>query len=148
MLEALLRLLHPLTPFVTEELWRQVAPRLGNRDATIMLQRYPQSADFAGQDFARAESDIEWLKSMVSALRRIRSELGVSPSKTVRLLLQGGSANDATRVERYASQLKFLNRIDAIETIVGDPPPPRRHRRRLKRSYRWKASNSMPNACA
>src|SRR5690606_1538036 len=52
-LEALLRLLHPLVPFVTEELWRQVAPRLGIAGGTISLQPYPQAADFGG-DFARA----------------------------------------------------------------------------------------------
>jgi valyl-tRNA synthetase len=122
-LENLLRLLHPLVPFVTEELWQQVAPRLGIAGDTIMLQRYPQAEDFAGQDFARAEADIEWLKAMVSALRRIRSELGVSPSKTISLLLQGGSADDAARAARFASQLKFLNRIERIETVDGDPPP-------------------------
>ena len=122
-LESLLRLLHPLVPFVTEELWQQVAPRLGIEAKTIMLQCYPQPEDFTGQDFARAEADIEWLKAMVSALRRIRSELGVSPAKTISLLLQGGSAGDAARVERFASHLKSLNRIERIEAITGDPPP-------------------------
>ncbi|HJR74903.1 MAG TPA: valine--tRNA ligase [Luteimonas sp.] len=120
-LESLLRLLHPLIPFVTEELWRQVAPKLGVDAASVSLQRYPQANDLAG-DFSAAEADIEWLKQMVSALRRIRSELGVSPAKTVKLLLQGGTANDAARIERFASQLKFLNRLEAIEIIAGDPP--------------------------
>jgi valyl-tRNA synthetase len=127
-LESLLRLLHPLIPFVTEELWRQVAPRLGIDDNTISLQRYPQAADFAGAgfdstDLARAEADIEWLKAMVSNLRRIRSELGVSPAKAVTLLLQGGTDDDAARVARFGPQLRFLIRIERIETIVGDPPP-------------------------
>jgi len=122
-LEALLRLLHPLTPFVTEELWRSVAPRLGIDAATISLQAYPRAGDFDGNDFGSAEADIEWLKAMVSALRRIRSELGVSPAKQVTLLLQGGNADDAARAARFASQLKFLNRIERIDTIAGDPPP-------------------------
>jgi valyl-tRNA synthetase len=127
-LESLLRLLHPLIPFVTEELWRQVAPRLRIDDNTISLQRYPQTADFAGADFdstdrARAEADIEWLKAMVSGLRRIRSELGVSPAKTVTLLLQGGNAGDVARVARFGAQLRFLARIERIGTIAGDPPP-------------------------
>src|SRR5690606_2851521 len=81
-LEALLRLLHPLIPFVTEELWRHVAPRLGIEGDTISLQAYPLVADFQG-DFARAEADVEWLRQMVTGLRRIRSELGVSPSRQV-----------------------------------------------------------------
>jgi valyl-tRNA synthetase len=122
-LESLLRLLHPLVPFVTEELWQQVAPKLGIEAKTIMLQRYPQPDDLAGQDFARAEADVEWLKAMVSALRRIRSELGVSPAKTISLLWQDGSADDAARIERFASQLKSLNRIGRIDAIGGNPPP-------------------------
>jgi valyl-tRNA synthetase len=122
-LDALLRLLHPLIPFVTEELWRQVAPRLGSAGATISLQSYPQATDFAGDRYEQAETDVEWLKQMVSALRRIRSELGVSPAKAVTLLLQEGDANDHARIARYASQLQFLNRLDAIDVVSGDPPP-------------------------
>ena len=127
-LESLLRLLHPLIPFVTEELWRQVAPRLGIDDSTVSLQRYPQAADFAGAgfdslDLARAEADVEWLKAMVSGLRRIRSELGVSPAKAVTLLLQGGNSDDVARVTRFGPQLRFLARIERIDSIAGDPPP-------------------------
>jgi valyl-tRNA synthetase len=121
-LETLLRLLHPLIPFVTEELWRSVAPKLGIDGDTVSLRPYPQASDFGNADVT-AEADVEWLKAMVSALRRIRSELGVSPAKQVVLLLQGGTANDAVRVERFASQLKFLNRIERIDTVAGEPPP-------------------------
>lgn len=116
-LDQLLRLLHPLIPFVTEELWRQVAPRLGLKGGTLSLQAYPQPADFAGQDFAAAEADIEWFKAMVSALRRVRSELNVPPSKQVRLLLQGGHAEDHARAERFAAPLKFLLRLASIDTL-------------------------------
>ena len=123
-LESLLRLLHPLTPFVTEELWQQVAPRLGIENNTISLQPYPSSADFAGQDFARAEADVEWLKAMVTALRRVRSELNVSPSKTVRLLLQNGTAEDRSRIERFTQSLKFLLKLDAIEWLASDGGAP------------------------
>jgi valyl-tRNA synthetase len=120
-LETLLRLLHPLIPFVTEELWRSVAPKLGIDGDTISLRPYPQASGFGTAD-ATAEADVEWLKAMVSALRRIRSELGVSPARQVTLLLQGGNANDAARVERFASQLTFLNRIERIDTVAGEPP--------------------------
>jgi valyl-tRNA synthetase len=122
-LERLLRLLHPLVPFVTDELWRQVAPRLGIAADTVMLQPYPRAADLDTSAFARAEADVEWLKQMVSALRRIRSELGVPPSKQVTLLCQGGSADDAARIARFGSQLRFLNRIASIDVIEGEPPP-------------------------
>jgi len=120
-LESLLRLLHPLIPFVTEELWRSVAPRLSITESTISLQAYPRAGDNAG-DFAAAEADVEWLKAMVSALRRIRSELGVSPAKQISLLLQGGTQADCARLGRFDSQLRFLNRIEKIDVLAGEPP--------------------------
>ena len=123
-LESLLRLLHPLVPFVTEELWRQVAPRVGVAGDSISLQPYPVPADFAGQDYASAEADIEWFKSMVSALRRVRSELGVSPGRQVGLLLQGGGGNDRTRVARFDSQLRFLLRLESVEWLDAGAPAP------------------------
>ncbi|QJD66600.1 valine--tRNA ligase [Xanthomonas campestris pv. badrii] len=124
-LEALLRLLHPLIPFVTEELWQQVAPRLGITDATISLQAFPQANDLDTSGYAGAEADVEWLKSMVSALRRVRSELNVPPSKQVRLLLQAGNADDRARVARFASQLSFLLKLEAIDWLdAGQDTPP------------------------
>jgi valyl-tRNA synthetase len=72
--------------------------------------------------YAQAEADIEWLKAMVSALRRIRSELGVSPAKQVSLLVRGGSSDEAGRVARFAPQLRFLCRLDRIEALAGEPP--------------------------
>ncbi|MDX5516381.1 MULTISPECIES: valine--tRNA ligase [Stenotrophomonas] len=123
-LEALLRLLHPLTPFVTEQLWRQVAPRLGITGDTISLRPYPTAEEFAG-DFARAEADVEWLKSMVNALRRVRSELNVPPSKLVPLLLQGGNDDDRARMTRFTSSLSFLLKLERIEWLANgsDTPP-------------------------
>ncbi|QCO66937.1 valine--tRNA ligase [Luteimonas yindakuii] len=122
-LEALLRLLHPLTPFVSEELWRQVAPRLGIEAATVSLQPYPQAGDIDASAYAQAAGDIEWLKQMVSALRRVRSELGVPPARHVPLLVQGGGAQEAARLERFAASLAFLLRLERIERVEGDPPP-------------------------
>ncbi len=116
-LERLLSLLHPLIPFVTEELWQSVAPRLGIAETTIMLRPYPQAADFAA-DHAGAEADIEWLKTMVTALRKLRSELNVAPAKLVTLLLVDGNVNDRVRSERFSSQLCFPNKVDRIDYIV------------------------------
>ena len=123
-LEALLRLLHPLIPFVTEELWQAVAPKLG-KTGSVMVQKYPTMFDveaFLTDAFKEAEADIEWLKAMVSALRRIRSELGVSPARQVALLVRGGNAVDASRVARFDAQLRFLCKLDRIETLAGEPP--------------------------
>ncbi|HRO63128.1 valine--tRNA ligase [Thermomonas sp.] len=120
-LEALLRLLHPLIPFVTEQLWQEVAPRLG-KSGSLMLQPYPQAGEIDVSGFGQAEADIEWLKAMIGAVRRIRSELGVSPAKHITLLLRGGSAEDATRTARFDAQLRFLCKLERIEAISGEPP--------------------------
>ncbi|XGB21676.1 valine--tRNA ligase [Streptomyces sp. II-2-2-2] len=123
-LEALLRLLHPLIPFVTAQLWGQVAPRLGITDDTLSQRPYPTAEEFAG-DFARAEADVEWLKSMVNALRRVRSELNVPPSKLVPLLLQGGNDDDRARMTRFTASLSFLLKLERIEWLANgsDTPP-------------------------
>ena len=120
-LEALLRMLHPLIPFVTEELWQAVAPKL-DKSGSLMLQAYPQAGEIDAAAFAQSDADIEWLKDVISALRRIRSELGVSPAKQVSLLVRGGNADDAARVARFDAQLRFLCKLDRIETLAGDPP--------------------------
>ncbi len=122
-LESLLRLLHPLIPFVTEELWREVAPRIGIEATTISLRPYPAADAALVASYAQASTDVEWLKQMVGALRRIRSELGVSPSKQVPLLVRAGAANDVARMQRFGSQLRFLTRLSAIDTLDGEPPP-------------------------
>ncbi|MBB6365123.1 valyl-tRNA synthetase [Xanthomonas sacchari] len=145
-LETLLRLLHPLTPFVTEELWQQVAPRLGIDAPTISLQSYPDAATMDVAAYAGAAADVEWLKAMVSALRRVRSELQVAPSRQVPLLLQGGQAQDRAqidnptvvseksapsywtqdraRVERFTPQLRFLLKLDDIEWLQDGAAAP------------------------
>lgn len=119
-LENLLRALHPLIPFVTEEIWHAVAPQLGIAGDSISTQPYPE-AD-AGSESAQAAADIEWLKAAVTQLRSIRSQMSISPAKTVPLRLQDGDASDRERAQRYDAALKFLARLDSIEWIDGDAP--------------------------
>ncbi|MFO1495832.1 MAG: valine--tRNA ligase [Lysobacterales bacterium] len=109
-LDAVLRLLHPVIPFITEEIWQQFAPRLG-KSGSIATQPLPQVADF--EEDAEASADIEWLKAVLSGLRRIRSEMNINPAKLVPLLLEGGSAQDRERQARFATAIAFLARIDA-----------------------------------
>ena len=118
-LERLLSLLHPLIPFVTEELWQAVAPRLGLTDTTIMLRPYPEKGDLDIEGFEVAVADVEWLKTMVSELRRVRSELNVKPSATVPLLAANATAEDRLRLDRFGSQLRFLNKLEGIEVIAN-----------------------------
>ncbi|HEY2345212.1 MAG TPA: valine--tRNA ligase [Xanthomonadaceae bacterium] len=130
-LETTLRLLHPLIPFVTEEIWKNIAPKLGIVGESISTTAYPVSwnDDLEKRKFltyfSDAEENIEWLISVVKALRRIRSELNVAPSRRVPLLLQGGTDMDRERVERFRDQVRLLVRVESIEWLdLADEPPP------------------------
>jgi valyl-tRNA synthetase len=118
-LEALLRALHPLIPFVTEEIWQSVAPRLGLPGPSISLQAYPENTEPSADDLA-AEADIEWLKRVVSQLRRIRSELNLAPAKAIGLRLQGGEAADRARIARFEPAIRFLARVESLDWLEGE----------------------------
>ena len=121
-LDALLRLLHPLIPFVTEQLWQAVAPRLGLQ-GSLMTQSYPQATDVSA--YAGATADVEWLRAVVSSLRRVRSELNVSPGKQVNLLIGSPSASDTARLAKFDAAIRFLNKIESIRVLAAgtDAPP-------------------------
>ncbi|MGH8030250.1 MAG: valine--tRNA ligase, partial [Arenimonas sp.] len=126
-LEQLLCLLHPLIPFVTEEIWQNLRAPLGLSVESISVRPYPEAEAVAGAgrmagDYARAEEDIEWLKAAVTGLRRIRGEMNLPPGKTIPLLLAGGSERDRARVARFDAQLRFLLRLESVEWLTGEPP--------------------------
>jgi valyl-tRNA synthetase len=120
-LESLLRLLHPLIPFVTEEIWQHIKAPLGIQGDSVSTQAYPETTENP-KDFAPSETDIEWLKSVVTQLRRIRSEMNIAPSKTVPLLLQAGNAEDKNRIARFESALKFLTKLESVQWLEGEAP--------------------------
>jgi valyl-tRNA synthetase len=121
-LESLLRLLHPLMPFITEEIWRRVAPLAGVAGDTIMRQPYPE-ADKTLIDVT-AVTDIEWLRQFLSGIRRIRAEMNIAPGKPLPVLLQHGSNGDRARLERHRRALMTLGRLDAIAWLEeGEPAP-------------------------
>jgi valyl-tRNA synthetase len=114
-LGSLLKLLHPLMPFVTEELWLELAARRNYSSATIMLERFPQPTDFAAD--ATAEDEIGWLKGFVGGIRQIRGEANLPRSATLNVRLADATSPDRERIERHASQLRKLAGIDRIELV-------------------------------
>jgi valyl-tRNA synthetase len=118
-LGALLKLLHPLMPFVTEELWLELAARRGTTSATVMLEPFPQARDFS-TDVA-AEEEIGWLKGFVGGIRQIRGEANLPRSATLQVRLADATAVDRARVERHASHLRKLSGLERIEFLAtGD----------------------------
>jgi valyl-tRNA synthetase len=122
-LEALLRALHPITPFITEELWQQVAPKLGKTGRSIALESYPRFEQrLAEPDIARG--DIEVLIAAILQIRSIRSEMNLSPSLNVPLVIEDKSS-DPERWQRLESQLQFLARLESVRVLnAGEKPPP------------------------
>ncbi len=121
-LETYLRTAHPIMPFITEEIWLRIAPMLGIKGETIMLQAFPISN--ATQVSTESESAFAWLQQIIVTIRNMRAELNVGPSKPLPLLLRHGSDND----RHYASELTvFLSnmaRLEKIEWLAVDATPP------------------------
>ena len=120
-LEALLRLMHPLMPFITEEIWQQVAPRAGVDGPTIMQQPFPL-ADSEAQD-TDAVADVEWVKEFILGIRQIRGEMDISPGKVLPVILQRASDEDQRRATDHAALLARVGRVESI-SILGDGERP------------------------
>jgi valyl-tRNA synthetase len=115
-LESSLRALHPMMPFITEEIWQRVSTPLGITGDSIMVQPFPQ----AGSEHREAENDIEWLKEIVQGVRRVRSELNLPPGKQLDIWLQSGTEEDRSRHHRFEQVLSQLGRIQSSLWVEED----------------------------
>ncbi len=111
-LESALRLLHPIMPFITEEVWQRIAPLAGKQGATIMREPYPQP-DRNLLD-AGANEEMRWAMAVITGVRNIRGEMDISPAKPLPLLFQDGSPADRKLLETNRSYLATLARAESI----------------------------------
>ncbi|WEJ63222.1 valine--tRNA ligase [Thiomicrorhabdus lithotrophica] len=121
-LEALLRLLHPIIPFITEEAWQAVGPLAGQHGNTIMLEPYPQ-ADESKIDSA-AIAELEWVKQFIVGVRKIRSEMDIAPSKALEVLLAGLNDNDQAWLNNNRVYLQTLAKLESITVLEDEASAP------------------------
>ncbi len=121
-LETWLRLLHPIMPFITEEIWQRVAPLAGTASETLMKAPYPLSHSELID--GHAEADIEWVKGFILGVRQIRGEMDISPGKTLPLFLENASEQDVARLQAHTTNIEFLAKIEAARIInAGEATP-------------------------
>ena len=115
-LESLLRALHPIMPFITEEIWQRVGPPLSIGGDSIMLRPFPVAG---GIDDA-AEQDVDWVKGVIQGVRRIRSELNLAPAQMLDVWFQGGASSDRQREQQFAEVLGQLARVQSTRWVDDD----------------------------
>jgi len=115
-LEKCLRTLHPMMPFITEEIWQRLKAPLDIKGESIMLQPYPE----AGDSDTQAEDDINWLRHILQAIRNIRAELNVAPGKPLDVAFQSGTSADRERQQQFETLLQGVGRIDAMKWLDDD----------------------------
>ncbi|HTF95469.1 MAG TPA: valine--tRNA ligase [Cellvibrio sp.] len=121
-LETILRLSHPLMPFITEEIWQKIKPLAGVTGETIMHARFP-IADESRID-QQALKDVEWLQAVILGVRNIRGEMNISPAKDLNVLFKNGSADDQQRLQANQQFLKKLASLESVTWLnAGDAEP-------------------------
>ena len=111
MLDAILRMLHPTIPFITEEIWQSLSEE--NNKKSIMKADFPSSKNWKADTEIAANT--EWLKSFVSSVRQIRSEMTISPKQSIKIIVDDASNSDIKRLELFES---FISNMGSVESII------------------------------
>ena len=121
--EALPRALHPLMPFITEEIWQRLAPLAGVGGESVMLQPYPAAGDYPWDEEAARET--AWIQAVVLGVRQIRSQMNINPAKRIPVLLQDATAQDRALSVRHRAWLERLAGLASVTVLgAGEPVPP------------------------
>jgi valyl-tRNA synthetase len=121
-LESILRLLHPMMPFITEEIWQSIAPLAEKSGNTIMLQPWPTFGE--EEPDAEAESEVAWLQGVIVAVRTIRGEAQLGPGKALDILVRNTTDDDQRRFTNSKAYLRKLARLDSITFLSSDAEVP------------------------
>ena len=111
-LKAMLLVIHPVMPFISDALWRTTAKAVGEAEASIMLESFPVADDFV-QD-ADADDAIAWFKNIVTAIRNIRGERRIAPKTPISVILSGGNDMDRRLASETDALLRRLGNVGDI----------------------------------
>ncbi|WP_131794254.1 valine--tRNA ligase [Fluoribacter gormanii] len=121
-LDQILKMLHPLMPFITEEIWQRTTKLTSDNGSSIMVSTYPQvNHEFINDAI---EEELEWLKAAIQAVRTIRSEMSISPGKLIPLYIRNITPMLKDRVEKYQHTLKALSKLSQIHYLEADEKIP------------------------
>jgi valyl-tRNA synthetase len=113
----ILRLLHPVIPFVTEELW----DRFGYAEpGSLIRSAWPEPV--AVGDVAQAQIELDWVVRLIGLVRSVRTEMNVPPSKPSPVLLQGATPETLVRIDRWIDAIRRLARASEVLPLTGDVP--------------------------
>jgi len=121
-LDGILRLAHPIMPFITEEIWQRVSPLVGNEGKTIMTQAYPQT-DSALIETGAIE-EMNWVKNFILGIRKIRGEMNLAPGKPLPVLLQNGDESDKQLLAKHQLLLAALAKTESIQWLEATDTAP------------------------
>ncbi len=121
-LNEIVTLLHPIIPFITEEIFEQCNTITCSNNTSLMTQAYPQVDDnLVSTD---AEDEIKWLQTFILGIRQIRGEMNIPPSKPLPCFVQNISQTDEKYLQDNANILNSLAKIDTIQTLSNDENAP------------------------
>ncbi|MBV8800782.1 MAG: valine--tRNA ligase, partial [Alphaproteobacteria bacterium] len=115
--DQILALLHPFMPFITEELWARTTAK---RDTLLIEGKWPQLSHLPRDESAAAE--MRWVIDLISGIRSVRAEMNVPAAAKVALVLKGGNADSAARLERHRDQIMTLARLASVDMAEVIPP--------------------------
>jgi valyl-tRNA synthetase len=121
-MEASLRLAHPIMPYLTEEIWQTLAPMLGIEGKTIMTAAYPVPAQEKINE--QAEADMQWLQGLIGAVRNIRGEMGLGNARLLPVLLQNTTEAEKAQITRIEALFKALAKVESITFLADAEQPP------------------------
>ncbi|NKB76634.1 MAG: valine--tRNA ligase [Gammaproteobacteria bacterium] len=119
--EAAMRLIHPIMPFISEEIWQQIAPHAGRTGDTIMTQPYPEGEEQKIDEVA--EKQMIWLMDAIQCVRQIKGEMNISPAKKVPVLLSDMTEEQQTIWTENAATFAFLAKAQSVQVIDADEAP-------------------------